>query len=224
MSLYEKIKLLDLLKDGTVRSYCAFDPGSKRTVLLHWLPSAPGPERDSLFAFLDALPPAGRALILEAGIAEGRPYLITENPQTFTDLRDWLKQAAVQKSQGVNDRLEQKGIWKIPSRQPQAESLRVTKTIEYSVPQLDQAPVQQAPSCHARDPMKPVEPSPTSEPGEFTRMFLASTPRAAGQSVQPEPVKPQITPPPLQPSTVPPGEFTSLFNAPRDQRPRGAGD
>src|SRR5450759_1915673 len=159
MNLYAKLKLLDLLKDGTVRSYRALDPDSGATVLLHWLPAEPGPEREGLFRFLDELPPDGRRLILEAGVQEGRPYIVTESPIAFTGLREWLLQATAQKSLEVNDRLSQKGQWKAapeepaPSSPPEPDPLSVAKTIVYMIPTQARRPAaESAPSPPAVAP------------------------------------------------------------------------
>src|SRR5207248_3128581 len=129
MNLYENLKLLDLVKDGPVRSYRAANLGSGATVLLHWLPAEPGPEREGLFRILDELPPEGRKLILEAGVRDGRPYVITECPIPFTGLREWLTQAAVQK-----------GHWKpsvpevaIPETGAESDPLSITKTMIYPI-------------------------------------------------------------------------------------------
>ena len=60
MNLFDGLKLLELVKDGEIKTYLAHDPRSNRNVLVHWMPISAGSAIHSLLQLMDQLPPAGR--------------------------------------------------------------------------------------------------------------------------------------------------------------------
>src|SRR5579885_1437288 len=153
MSLFDGLKLVELVKDGEIRTYLANDPQHSRNVLVHWMPASGSAEVHSLLELLDHLPAAARSLVLESGVRHDRMYVITENPTKFPGLQEWLTEAAQQKSAEATDPLHRPGQW-----QAQPASQQPAPTLE--IPQ----PPAPAPPPTAAQPSVP-------EPGEFTRMF-----------------------------------------------------
>ena len=95
MNLFDGLKLLELVKDGEVKTYLASDPQRGRQVLLHWIPlGARLGDSRLCWSYWTAFRRQDRGLILEAGIREGRMYLITKNPARLLDLKDWLTRLA----------------------------------------------------------------------------------------------------------------------------------
>ena len=165
-----------------------------------------------MLQILDEMPPEGRALILEAGIREGRMYLITEKPAQFQGLKEWLHEITVQKVvETSDDPLSKRGKWEAqpsmsggpPSPTTAAREnpeLEVTQELNYGGPPAEKpaAPIPlQAPG--------PQVARPQSEPGEFTRMFAPQ--QTSSQPPQPAAkVKESGSVSPPQP-----GEFTRMF-------------
>ena len=55
MNLFDGLQLLELVKDGDVKTYLAADPQRSRNVLVHWMPIGAGSEVHSLLELLDGL-------------------------------------------------------------------------------------------------------------------------------------------------------------------------
>ncbi len=91
MNLLNRLRLLNLVKNADVATYLSQDPETGHRYLLHWLPSESNPLCASMKGMLDRLPERSRQAIVEAGIHEGRSYLITEELPGFSSLEDWLR-------------------------------------------------------------------------------------------------------------------------------------
>ncbi len=221
MNLFDGLQLLEQIKDGEVKSYLAADPPRGRNLLVHWISVDAGSEVRELLELVDGLPSAGRFLILEAGIRDGRIYLITENPPQFPGLKEWLLSAGRS--------LAAAGQAQVPER-----------TAEMPIPETagaqpeQSAPVPVAAGVPVTTSVAPVNAPPASSPapapGEFTRLFEAPTfpaaqlpvvtpvvppPAAPPATFQPPPVQAPTAPPPVsQPASAQPGEFTRLFARP----------
>jgi len=219
VSLLDNLKLSELLKDGEIKSYLAAEPQFGRNVLLHWLPAGSDSQTQTmtrmLLQVLDEISPEGRALILEAGIREGRMYLITEKPAEFHGLKEWLHEITVQKVvETSDDPLSKRGKWQsqpaLPGEpQPPATAARenpaevipvleVTQEFNFGSPQAPPIPLQ-APVPQAARPQ--------SGPGEFTRMFA---PQQMSSQPPQAPAKDKEAGSAAPPA---PGEFTRMFAA-----------
>ena len=185
MNLFDSLQLLELMKDGEVKTYLASDPQRVGYVLMHWMPLSASAEIRVLLELLDSLPAAGRSRILEAGIRDGGMYLITENPPYFSGLKEWLTAAAREKPAEAGDPLHRRG-----QRQAQAPSARLEAT-----PPLPR-PGQPAHTPPVPPSAGPIEPA----PGEFTKLF--SSPPA------------RVSKAPTGQAPVEQGEFTRLFGQP----------
>jgi hypothetical protein len=206
MNLFDGLQLLELVKDGDVKSYLANDPDRSRNLLIHWMPLSASSEIRALLELLDSLTPAGRSLILEAGIRDGSMYFITENPAHFPGLREWLTAAAREKTAEVANPLRRSGQWQTPA--PSA-GLEATPPIP--------PPDQTAEALPVPPPAAPIEPA----EGEFTRLFGATAVPVAKAPVERSPLEQS----PLEQSPVEQGEFTRLFMqpaAPAAPSPRAA--
>ncbi len=212
MSLFDGLKLVELVKDGEIRTYLANDPQRSRNVLVHWMPASGSNEVHALLEMLDHLPPTARSLILESGVRHDRMYVITENPTKFPGLQEWLSEAAQQKSAEVADPMQRQGQWQA---QPAAPQPAPEPTLEVPRP----SPPVSAPETgeftrmFAEKPAAapaPSVPQKPQEPGEFTRLFAAQQQINLQQPKNSQPT----APPPIsapKPRSNEPGEFTRMF-------------
>jgi hypothetical protein len=192
MFFFDKLQLLELLRQDDVKTYRAADKATGQDYLLHWLPPDGSPQLARVMSLLDGLDEDARPLIIEVGRRYGRGYLITQNPPTFIGLESWLH--AVKDFLGTTS-LEKKGTWKIPSefigpKSPASDAPTLGDPGEFT--RLMQG-------ASAAEPMQqePVAPHPAPpQPGDFTRFM---------RQVQPAP--------PLSEPPAPAGEFTRLMQA-----------
>jgi hypothetical protein len=193
---------------------------------------------------LNGLDEDARKLVIEVGRRYNRPYLITQNPPTFSGLEPWL--SAVRNLMSASS-LEKKGAWKIPSefsdpKAPTPASPSASEPGEFTrLMQKLPAPAsprpgpdpQQADYQSAGPSGRPSQPAPQNMPGEFT-LFMrqseslgqppATPPKAAAPAgeftrmMQANPAPPQPRPQPervMRPGPRPEaGEFTRLFTLP----------
>jgi hypothetical protein len=239
MYFFDKLELLELLRQDDVKTYRAADKITGQDYLLHWLPPDNSPQLARIMTLLNGLDEDGRKLIIEVGRRYNRPYLITQHPPSFGGLESWLN--AVKDFLGTTS-LEKKGAWKIPAEfidkktpspaTPPAsdpgEFTRLMQTLPTPAP-VHPAPVpppivspQQPASAapgeftlfmrQAESPPPPAKP--VTPAGEFTRMMQANT--------APEPARSErvMRPAPRHEA----GEFTRLFTLPTasDSRDRPA--
>jgi hypothetical protein len=202
MFFFDKLQLLELLRQDDVKTYHAADKITGQDYLLHWLPPDGSPQLARIMSLLNGLDEDARKLVIEVGRRYNRPYLITQNPPTFSGLEPWLH--AVKDFLGATS-LEKKGAWRIPTEfsdpkpsSPDApapsepgEFTRLMQTLPAPAP----APPAAVPSPAVPPQPAPPQPAPRP-PGEFTLFMRQSEPPL----------------PPPKPA-VPAGEFTKLMQA-----------
>jgi hypothetical protein len=223
MFFFDKLQLLELLRQDDVKTYRAADKATGQDYLLHWLPPDNSPQLARVMSLLDGLDEDARRLIIEVGRRYGRAYLITQNPPTFIGLEPWLH--AVKDFLGTTS-LEKKGTWKIPAefidpKSSAADGPAVGEPGEFT--RLMQAapaaePVQQEPVIAPANPpqagdftllMRQASPvSPPSMPGQ--RELVPVPPQSGDFTRYMRQVQP---PPPPAEAAAPAGEFTRLMQA-----------
>ena len=191
MSLLEHFELLDLLREGPVRTFRARERSTGRAVEAHlFTPSA------ELLSGLDRLRESQRSAVIDRGSHEGGVYVVT-TPLGSAFL-DWL---------GAPATLDSAGAWRI---KPQGTSM-AEPGAQQPPPTATQAPapgdftrmfqLRQAPEPVAVPTPKSApksSPSPARQPGQFTRAFqkpAAPAPIAAAPATQ----------------AGQPGDFTRMF-------------
>src|SRR5438046_290605 len=86
MSFYSQYELLELVPGGTVRTFKARQIGSGRDVLVHLLVSG----GEALERQLENLIPEKRAQILDRGMHEGTPYVVSTALPAGVNFEEWL--------------------------------------------------------------------------------------------------------------------------------------
>ena len=235
MYFFDKLRLLELLRQDDVTTYRAADKTTGQDYLFHWLPPDNNPQLERIMNLLNGLDGDARKLIVEVGRRYNRPYLITQNTPTFSDLESWLH--AVKNFAGASS-LEKKGAWKIsaefhdqkapspvpPSASEPGEFTRLMQKLPVPVSappaHADAIISPQAPppgeftlfmrqsESPATPPPAPPAPKPAAPAGEFTRMMQANP---APAQPQPQPQPERVMRPGPRPET---GEFTRLFRLP----------
>ncbi len=213
MYFFDKLRLLELLRQDDVTTYRAADKTTGQDYLLHWLPPDNNPQLARIMNLLNGLDGDARKLIVEVGRRYNRPYLITQNKPTFSDLESWLH--AVKNFAGATS-LEKKGAWKIsaefhdqkapspvpPSPSEPGEFTRLMQKLPVPAsprpgPDSEQADYQSAAG---------YQPAPQNMPGEFTLLM-----RQSESPAPPQPQPERVMRPGPRPEA---GEFTRLFRLP----------
>ena len=90
MSL-ERYELLELRGDDGVQTYHARDTATRKAVQVHIF--SDGQSRDALIllAKVAYLPDADRRRILDRGMTQGHPFVVTDRLAGFASLREWLE-------------------------------------------------------------------------------------------------------------------------------------
>lgn len=234
MYFFDKLQLLELLRQDDVTTYRAADKTTGQDYLFHWLPPDNNPQLAHIMNLLNGLDEESRKLIIEVGRRYNRPYLITQNPPTFSGLEPWL--STVKNLMGASS-LEKKGAWKIPNefidpKAPSPVSSSPSEPGEFTrlmqkLPAPVSAPPTPAPAAFV-SPQTLPQPAPPP-PGEFTLLMRQSEPPAPPpkadapggeftRMMQANPASPQPRPQPervMRPGPRPEaGEFTRLFTLP----------
>jgi hypothetical protein len=223
MFFFDKLQLLELLRQDDVETYRAADKTTGQDYLLHWLPPDDSPQLARVMGLLDGLDEDARRLLIEVGRRYGRRYLITENPPTFTGLEAWLH--AVKDFLGTTS-LEKKGTWRIPAEFIESKSA-AADTPAVSGPGEFTRLMRAAPTPAPQEPVT-SEISPP-QPGDFTLLMRQSGPAsppsapappapAAPQQVSPQSgdftrYMRQVPPPPHAGPAAQASEFTRLMQA-----------
>jgi hypothetical protein len=219
MSFYDRYELLDLARDGEIKTFTARQRDTGRTVSVHLLVGGRA-KHPALMDRLEQLPEQARAEILESGEHEGTAFAVTDPWLRTESFQEWILTAKTPQIRG--DQFAKAGSWRVPteefgkkSAQPaQAEPGEFTRMFQAPRPASQTNPgsaskIMQSPSATPPvpepaapkppgdpEPEPPPEPGPVSTPSVFTSMFEADRARAAQQTGQTAPG---------------PGEFTKQF-------------
>src|ERR1017187_8373256 len=192
MDISQKYELIETLPGEGPRSFRARRSGLGRDVTVHILAVGQTAENQVLMARLRALPANFQARIVEVGTDnEGAQYIVTAAPP-FQHLVEWLKeqeQAAMEAQ-----KLTRAGVWKIPVGPPPASPPPApppptppAEADAFADMFREPQPMPTGQMMAVPSPPQPSAPPAESQPGEFTRLFLASTAPAAAPASQPSP-------------------------------------
>jgi hypothetical protein len=248
MSFDERFELGELLRDDGVRTFLVHhktglahyktgsvrDRAAGRELLAHFLDN--WEETSQLLASLDRLREPERRRIVERGERGGTPYVVTDGLAGHPGFREWLAVSSHAVSRNDARPLDSAGAWKVIVPEPSPE------------PSIDEQffslfPTGERPQARPNEASRQVEPNlEQDEPGEFTRLFQAPSPKPP-----PAPLPPAPSPwsghaapyqsqwsghaAPYQSSDerTEPGEVTRLFQAPSEpplpppKKPAGTG-
>ncbi len=91
MGLYDRFELLDMRHNDGVLTYHAREIATARPVQIHFL-SDPAENR-GLVASLDRLTDVERRRVLDRGIMQGIPYVVTDRLNGDATFREWLSRS-----------------------------------------------------------------------------------------------------------------------------------
>src|SRR5450756_2138853 len=143
MDLTQKYHLIELLPGEGVQSYCARQTNTGREVTVHLLVGGKTPENEATLVRLRAMQPQSMAKLIEVGEQQGTTFVVTVAPP-FQRLDAWL--AEQDRVAAVAKEFGKATVWKRPA-------------VGSLVPPAPPPP-----------PVRPAA-TPSTEPGEFTRMF-----------------------------------------------------
>src|ERR1019366_813412 len=210
MDFPQKYQLIELLPGEGVQSYRARQTNTGRDVTVHLLVGGKTPENEAFLVRLRGMQPQPMAKLIEVGEYQGAAFVVTVAPP-YQRLDEWLAEqdrAAVVKDFG------KAAFWKRPEAgslapppMPPAATAAAPEPGEFTKQFGRGAAPGAEPGLPATPPQSNA-PTPSSEPGESTRMFRSPVPPPAPPTSA---ATPQLTPP--APSSEP-GEFTRMFRRP----------
>lgn len=92
--LADRFELLELRRDDGIQTFHAREVSTARPVQVHFL-DANAPET---LALLSRLPDAERRRVIDRGVSDGRPYIVTDRLAGFASVREWLDSKAISPS------------------------------------------------------------------------------------------------------------------------------
>ncbi|MBC8167122.1 MAG: hypothetical protein H7Y20_14790 [Bryobacteraceae bacterium] len=193
MSFYDRYELLDLTRDGAVKTYAGKQKGTGRLVSIHLFAGGRA-AHPLVMERLSQLPEAARAEILETGEHEGTVCVVTAPWKYAGGFSDWVlaqNHPAIQ-----SDGFAKAGSWRVPTIEFGKKSAQATNLEPGEFTKMFQSP--RTPGAGGATPStpEPVAPKPPADPDPPPQ---PSTPVA-------EPgIRSQST------SAVPAGEFTRQF-------------
>lgn len=87
----ERFELLELRADDGVQTYHAREIATARPVQVHLFSQGQTRETLALLAKLVYMPDAERRRVLDRGMFQGRPYVVTDRLAGFASLREWIE-------------------------------------------------------------------------------------------------------------------------------------
>jgi hypothetical protein len=90
-----RFELLELRRDDGIQTYHAREIATKRPVQVHVFANGPSPDNLALLTKVAYLPDAERNRVIDRGMIQGRPYVVTDRLAGFASLREWLDQKSV---------------------------------------------------------------------------------------------------------------------------------
>ncbi len=208
MSFYTRYELLELVRGDGVKVFHAREITTGRMVEVHLFTSGWTPENQAVLTRVRELNEADLKVVLDIGEHEGTPFVVTELPQGYRSLLEWLDAVVPKKAPpratADTDRFARAGQWRIPasvvtpaptaSPAPAAEAGEFTRMFK-----LGAVPPPASPP--APPPASPPA-SPEPAPSDFEAMFGLKAPAA-----------PPPPPPEKPPAAAAPGEFTRMFQS-----------
>jgi len=91
--LQGRFELLELRRDDGIQTFHAREVSTARPVQVHFF-DASVPETLALLSRLNRLPDAERRRVIDRGVSDGRPYVVTDRLAGFASLREWLESKA----------------------------------------------------------------------------------------------------------------------------------
>jgi hypothetical protein len=88
---FQRFELLELRGDDGVQTYHAREVATRRPVQVHVLPDPRLPATIRLLTRFALLPEAERRRVIDRGIFDGRPYVVTDRLAGFASFREWLE-------------------------------------------------------------------------------------------------------------------------------------
>ncbi len=86
----DRFELLELRRDDGVQTYHARDLSTRRPVQVHLFADPHERQTLELLAKLAYLPEIEKRRVLDRGIFQGRPYVVTDRLAGFANLKEWL--------------------------------------------------------------------------------------------------------------------------------------
>jgi hypothetical protein len=86
----DRFELLELRRDDGIQTYHAREIATKRPVQVHVFPDGHSPESLALLSKVAYLPEAERRRVIDRGMFQGRPYVVTDRLAGYASLREWL--------------------------------------------------------------------------------------------------------------------------------------
>ncbi|HWA15482.1 MAG TPA: hypothetical protein VG817_03560, partial [Gemmatimonadales bacterium] len=242
---------LKQLVAGPVRSVLAMRAATKAIVMLHHFEGGPEHPNRELLALVDTLPPDKRQRVVEQLDVDGTPVVVTKMLHDFVGFDAWVKVAEKPLAAPVPPPTRPQVptatladdatvVLAVPPVAPKASPPPPPPPLpDTGIAAPFTAPPMTAPARPVPPPPPPPPPpaAAAEPPGSFTQMFGPAqvslpTPPAQPAVTAPQPAaqKPAPPPPPAPPAPpVPapaaaeePGEFTSMFSAPKVPTPQPA--
>lgn len=88
----DRFELLELRRDDGVQTYHAREIATARPVQVHLFAESQTRETLALLAKLVYMPDAERRRVLDRGMFQGRPYVVTDRLAGFASLEEWIDQ------------------------------------------------------------------------------------------------------------------------------------
>ena len=86
----DQFELLELRRDDGIQTFHAREIATARPVQVHLLTNGSVPENLALVSRINRLPEAERRRVIDRGVFQGRPYVVTDRLAGFASLREWL--------------------------------------------------------------------------------------------------------------------------------------
>jgi hypothetical protein len=205
MGFYGKYELLDLVEDGSAKTFLAREIATGRKINVFLFVSEKAQVQAELIRRARAADLIRFPELIEVGDNDGTIYIATQLMGGFTQLKARLFGSPAVRLGGPEKAgtYGTAGVWRVPAASP-PEPAKQRDIASQAAPGAGEfTRMFQTPAASiAEPPAGPVAPEPqgpaarAQQPGEFTRLFQAAAPPAPA-------VKP--------PGQAPPGEFTRIF-------------
>jgi hypothetical protein len=86
----DRFELRELRNDDGVQTYLARDSATARPVQVHLFAEGSTRQALALLSRVSAMPDAERRRVIDRGIKDGVPYLVTDRLAGFASLREWI--------------------------------------------------------------------------------------------------------------------------------------
>jgi hypothetical protein len=95
---FDRFELLELRRDDGIQTFHAREISTARPVQVHVFAMASAEDSMALLARINRLPDAERRRVIDRGVSQGKPYVVTDRLAGFASLREWLEAKASQQS------------------------------------------------------------------------------------------------------------------------------